>query len=396
MKKFIAIVMSVIMTGCFLKWQDASWDEELTDKRAFSVNANKYEDEFGKFSYINDVPADSMEAREYYVRDILSSYGITIAEVRLETGSVISLQCEKYVSREDLENIEYDYGEESEYPECLMQVYFEYDYDNHTALLDAYCDEVGYYEQLSFVPDFDLNNCYYDEDEGYCGYYDGNVHIENITTGEEGYYNVYEIDDMTEDEIEVYFFGTAICGIALWKIVTGIVIACVAVSMVAYPTYYVNTIESFCDLVGRAGECIIEKVKYEVVSLTNEIINELYRRRQYGINNYYLALPIVDNNDYFKGSEQGQMYISAYPLNYAKAKMMLRYGYSIYSFEANDVYRAMRYAWFNGYVLEEACNSGFAAGYYSHYHAYTNDGVRRNGWIDGKERHIHGFYGYAW
>ena len=173
MKKFIAIVMSVIMTGCFLKWQDASWDEELTDKRAFSVNANKYEDEFGKFSYINDVPADSMEAREYYVRDILSSYGITVAEVRLETGSVISLKCEKYVSRENLENIEYGYGEESEYPECLMQVYFEYDYDNHTALLDAYCDEVGYYEQLSFVPDFDLNNCYYDEDEGYCGYYDG-------------------------------------------------------------------------------------------------------------------------------------------------------------------------------------------------------------------------------
>ena len=90
------------------------------------------------------------------------------------------------------------------------------------------------------------------------------------------------------------------------------------------------------------------------------------------------------------------MYISAYPLNYAKAKMMLRYGYSIYSFEAHDVYRAMRYAWVNGYVLEESCNSGFAAGFYSHYHAYTNDGVRRNGWIDGKERHIHGFYGYAW
>ena len=107
--------MSVIMTGCFLKWQDASWNEELTDKRAFSVNENKYEDEFGKFSYINDVPADSMEAREYYVRDILSSYGITVAEVRLETGSVISLKCEKYVSRENLENIEYGYGEESEY-----------------------------------------------------------------------------------------------------------------------------------------------------------------------------------------------------------------------------------------------------------------------------------------
>lgn len=120
----------------------------------------------------------------------------------------------QYVESEDIE-VEVDYN-------------IVYDANENLVNLSAQSVEADYEENLNFSPDMSVE-----------GKFDGTIYL----NGQE--INIFDIDEENEESIEecAILTGIFLGGIALWKIIAGITVATVAITMVVYPEFYVKGLE---------------------------------------------------------------------------------------------------------------------------------------------------------
>jgi hypothetical protein len=385
MKKIISLLLSCSFLFFLSMGQNSIIDNApFVDNKIHLINTIKQENSenpTATYMPLNDNnEADDPESLAY---DILLYYGIEPGQVDIEDDGFF-IGGTKMVSSDDILNIENGSNEKN----TFLEVSLTYNTYEGCVVLTASNDEYNYEESIELYPEF--------SDYQFEGFFS----VSN-RDGEIEYLNIFEMEEVAEEELEPCFLGIAICGIALWKLIAATVVVTVAVTMVAYPEFYVSGIESLCDELGNVTSQIIGKIKHNFTKMVDAAVDRIEQIRQNNNKNiYYLAIPIVKNNEnLYPDVERGDMLISAYPVTYSEAKKALRAGYSIYTFEENDAYRAVKFAWVGGIAIDEPCDDGFAIGFYSHYHAYYRSGnefIKRYVWLDGAEVSIHGFYGYPW
>lgn len=320
---------------------------------------------------------------EELVCDILEYYEIEIIELDMGandciiSGTTLALLSDII----DDENI----PPEAEIP---LEISIEFHLIEPQIYLIASNSEYEYEESGYFYPEF--------TDEKFEGY--ALVVNEN---NESEYINIFDMEEMPEEELETRGIMAAIFGAAFSKLIKGVLIAGAALFLGNPPEFFVSGIESLCDSLEKIVSLGIGKVRHNFVKLAPVAMQIAEQIRQSNNKNiYYLAIPIIDENVHkYPNVESGDMLISEFPVAYSEAKRALWVGYSVYTFHKSDAYHIIKFAWENGYAKDEPCNRGFKQGYYSHYHPYyriNGELVKREVNVDGIQTSIHGFYGYPW
>ena len=231
------------------------------------------------------------------------------------------------------------------------------------------------------------------------------VNFFDIMTNEE----YFPIEEAGEDEDGNNSFSQSreceTCGLAsifailAAKVAALAVAATIVIVAASLPRYFVSGLTP----AGVGSEIIngltvvLNSVRYEFTKLKEklrEISKQNHDRKEN--HSYYITIPIVNDNvrmyqRRFSDIEVGDMLVSIFPVNERVAKIMLRKGYSVYSYYTSDAKTALKNAWV-GRVVKEQCDE-LNSGYYHHFHAYTNGGTKRSGVVDGVRINIHGFYG---
>lgn len=331
---------------------------------------------------------------EYLVQDILTGYEIVMESIEADSKGIEFIGY-KMVSSNDILSVD----DEDDTLDKILEITLEYDASGNLGTLTGYNGYHDYQETIQIVPEII-------EDTKF----DGTVCVTN-EYGESVTVDVFEIDDSEDIEsedteeasIEPRFFGVMICGVALWKIVVGAAVAMVAIHAAAYPEFYVRGIQSLFDATIAAGSIFFEKMTYNMVKVKEEIFSIIEQIRNKNDKNiYYIAIPITKHNAHlYNDVKSGDMLLSEYPVNYATAKRALRAYYSIYTFDQNEAYRVVKFAWTKGYAKLEPCDKGFEKGFYEHYHAYYREGnklIKREKLVEGISEPVtvHGYFGYPW
>lgn len=251
---------------------------------------------------------------------------------------------------------------------------------------------ISYYGETEQVNFFDIMT-----DEEY-------FPIEEAGEDEDDYNTIVETGEVSSiknpkgEECAPYILGFILPAIAA-KVVALAVAATIVIVAASLPIYFVSGLTP----AGVGSEIIngltvvLNSVRYEFTKLKEklrEISKQNHDRKEN--HSYYITIPIVNDNvrmyqRRFSDIEVGDMLVSIFPVNERVAKIMLRKGYSVYSYYTSDAKTALKNAWV-GRVVKEQCDE-LNSGYYHHFHAYTNGGTKRSGVVDGVRINIHGFYG---
>lgn len=381
MKKIMSLLLSCVMLfSGFIKYY--FYNISTNVGQPISVNQEKNNLEINNTGNLLSLCNDEVNP-EYLANDIFNYYGIDVNGFNIDEEAFL-IQGTKMVSLNDILDTE----QETEEKNQVLEISLFYKKDEECAYLTAFNEQNAYQETIQLYPEF------------YDSRFEGNTLVIN-EGGENQQINIFDMDDSNEENELVRAMLLSFCGLALWKIIKAAVVIIIAVTMVAYPEFYVSGIKSLCDVFETFTTKIIQKVKYKFIKMVDGVVDEIAQIRQKNSKNiYYIVMPITNENQkFYPNATQGDMLISDYPVTYSEAKKFLWAGYSIYTFEEYDAYRVIKMAWIDGIAIDEPCDEGFSVGFYSHYHAYYKDGnilKKRYVQMDNFLMAVHGFYGYPW
>ncbi len=267
--------------------------------------------------------------------------------------------------KSQLTGIEYVGAEDTE-----IDVDYNVVYSNSTNLvnLSAAADEIDYAESIEFSPDMSVE-----------GKYDGTIFI----NGQE--FNIFDIDAEDEESMDdcAVITGIVVGGIALWKILAGVAIVSVAVSMAVYPEFYVKGLEKVAEGMETVGKAIICGMTFILTKATADAIAKIKTNtdsKKY--DKYYPTILVNQHNkkDYPR-AEIGATLISKYPVKRAQAIKNFKAGIHDYTTYASDARSVISSVWWFDKVYHE---SAHGIGMFAHYHS-------NKGYVNGY--HMHSFYG---
>lgn len=260
----------------------------------------------------------------------------------------------QYVESEDIE-VEVDYN-------------IVYDANENLVNLSAQSVEADYEENLNFSPDMSVE-----------GKFDGTIYL----NGQE--INIFDIDEENEESIEecAILTGIFLGGIALWKIIAGITVATVAITMVVYPEFYVKGLEKVAEGMETIGKAVIGGMTFILTKATASVISKIKTNTDSKKYDKYYPAYVVNNGNKseYPKARVGDTMISKYPVKASQARKNFRNGIDCYTYYGTDAKKIIATTYLFSKTYKEI-HTGKAM--FWHYHS-------ESGYALG--RHLHSFYG---
>lgn len=266
----------------------------------------------------------------------------------------------QYVKSEDIE-VDVDYN-------------IVYDANENLVNLSAQSVEADYEENLNFSPDMSIE-----------GKFDGTINL----NGQE--INIFDIDEENEESIEecAILTGIFLGGVALWKVIAGITVATVAITMVAYPEFYVKGLEKVAEGMETLGKVVIGGMTYILTQATAQTLSKVKTNtdsRKYEKNYPTILVNVNNKNDYPRASI-GDTLISKYPVKNSQAIKNYKAGIHNYTTYPKDAKYIISKVWWFVKITHDKPSK---IGEFPHYH--SSKGYVK---IGRNSIHMHSFYGAA-